>query len=358
MGRLSKKLKILYAVLDWGIGHATRSLPVLRELVRGHEVTVMSSGRSLELIKKELPDIEFIDFPDYSVRYSKEGRNLILYMMLQMPKFLCRIRKEHIFTEKLVSELRFDRIISDNRYGVYSKNVRSYFITHQIRFKLPGLMSKLEVFSEMFNRMCFRNFANVFIPDEKYSPNLSGDLSHRSGISEDPKIIFTGILSDIERVEYEIISDYLFIISGPEPQRTIFEKKIFEQAASLNGKKIIVRGVTESDEIMNENGTEIYSSVKREKLAAMIRGARIIISRSGYSSVMEFVSCGKKALLVPTPGQTEQEYLADHYKKMKYFNYVDQNKMELRRDLEDVKGFEAPRLGANKISGMINVIVS
>lgn len=355
---MRKRRKILYAVLNWGIGHATRSLPIIRELIKEHDVTVLSTGRSLQLLKSELPHIDFIDQSDYSVKYTKRGGALLFSLFFQIPKILFRLREEHKFTEELIIRHKFDRIISDNRYGVYSESVPSYFITHQIRFKLPGGLKFFEPLSEWFNRSYFRNYRRVFIPDEKAEVNLSGSLSHGLKFVSNPKIIYAGILADIDGDEQEIQSDYLFVISGPEPQRTIFEKKIIEQSKQLEGNKIIVRGVTESDEMYSDGSTKIYSSVKRDKLTAMIRGAETIISRPGYSTVMELVCYRKKALFIPTPGQTEQEYLARYYKSKGYFSYISQSEMELSRDLADLKDSVVPDFVPNKISGIINEIVS
>jgi UDP:flavonoid glycosyltransferase YjiC (YdhE family) len=355
---LAKKRKILYAVLNWGIGHASRSLPVLRELMKNNEVTVMSTGRSLELLRSELPSLEFIDNRDYSISYTAKGWSLFLSLLAQIPKILFRLKEEHKFTEKLVMERGFDRIISDNRYGIYSKSVPSYFITHQIRFKLPGRLSVFEVFSELFNKWYFRKYRKIFVPDEIGDPNLSGDLSHGAAFIANPKISYIGILADLNGDEAEIHSDLLFIISGPEPQRTIFEKKVLEQSKELPGRKIIVRGVTESLEMTAVGGTEIYSSVKRSTLNAMIRGAKTVICRPGYSSVMELISYGKKALFIPTPGQTEQEYLALFYKEKGYFNFVSQENMELKRDVSDLIDYDRPDIVPNKISGMLDEILS
>ncbi|MFO7810025.1 MAG: glycosyltransferase family protein [Candidatus Delongbacteria bacterium] len=353
-----KRRKILYAVLNWGIGHATRSLPLLRGLGKDHDITVMSTGRSLELLRSELPDIRFIDHPDYSVKYTKKGGSLLLSLFFQIPKILLKLKEEHRFTEKLVEEQKFDRIISDNRYGIYSKKIPSYFLTHQIRFKLSEKLRYLEIFSEYFNKLYFRNYRKVFIPDEKEDINLSGDLSHRRSFVENPKISYIGLLADLNCKKPDIYSDILFIISGPEPQRSIFEDKILSQSPLLQGKKIIVRGVTEKYEKRVTGDSEIYSCVNRDKLSAMIRGAKLIVSRPGYSTVMEVASYGKRALFVPTPGQTEQEYLARYYVEKGYFSFVGQESMELVKDISKIKEQFLPEFFPNNISGVINEIVS
>ena len=356
---MAKKRKILYAVLDWGLGHATRSLPIIRELAKNNDVTVLSTGRSLNLIKNELPGLKFIDHTDYSVKYTKKGWVLIFSLALQLPKILLKLKEEHSFAEKLVEEQKFDRIISDNRYGIYSNNIPSYFITHQLKFKLPKGFEKLEFFSEFFNKRYFRRYRKVFIPDSGSDQNLSGSLSHDLKSIKSIKLTYTGILADIDSSKEEIKSDFLIIISGPEPQRTLFEKKAIEQASELKGKTIIVCGKPESSEIRKVGSIEIYGHASRKELSAMVRGTELIISRPGYSSVMEIVSLNKKALFIPTPGQTEQEYLADYYKGKQYFYSVSQDKMDLKNDIrEAVKMSCNIMIEPNNIGGLINEVLS
>ncbi len=355
---MPEKRNILYAVLDWGIGHATRSLPIIRKLAEDHNITVMSTGRSLNLLRSELPETEMIDHPDYSVRYTRKKWTMLPSLAMQLPRILLRIGEEHRYTERLVQEKKFDRIISDNRYGVYSEKVPSFLITHQLRFKLPGLLSPAEKLSEYFCRKKFRHFKRIFVPDEAQNPCLSGSLSHTRYAGKDPRIIYCGILADLKNDVEDIPSDLLFIISGPEPQRTIFENRILEQAENLDGTMIVVRGVTESREESVRGGMKIYSSVERDKLSAMIRGAKAVVSRPGYSTVMELTALRKKALFIPTPGQTEQEYLAEYYRSMNYFPSVPQHKMELFSDTALINSSEPPVLIPNRIGEIIDEIVS
>jgi len=154
-----------------------------------------------------------------------------------------------------------------------------------------------------------------------------------------------------------IMSDYLFIISGPEPQRTIFENKVLEQTKHLEGKIIIVRGMTESRSVTETGNRTVYSSIERDKLSAMIKGAEVIISRPGYSSVMEFSALGKKALFVPTPGQTEQEYLAGYYKDNRYFNYVDQSRMNITEDIKNIFDVCYPEITPNRTEKITDEIL-
>jgi len=356
-GILGKKRKILYAVLNWGLGHATRSLPVIRRLAFNNDVTILSTGRSLEFLKAELPDLEFIDHEDYSVRYTKSGFSMIPYMAFQLPKIFLRLKEEQKYTEMLVEKYKFDRIVSDNRYGIYSESIPSFFITHQLRFKLPGQLSIFERFSEYFNKFYFRSYRKIFIPDAEKPPCLSGVLSHDLASIQRTKLVYTGILADLDFEIEPVQSDYLIIVSGPEPQRSIFEEKVRAQSKLLKGKIIIVCGRTEERKVGSEDGVTVYSHASRRELFAMMKGTKTVISRPGYSSVMEIVSMNKKALFIPTPGQTEQEYLADYFREKGYFHSVTQEKMDLATDVIQAENTVCSLdMIPNDISGMINEI--
>ena len=326
------KKKILFTVLNWGLGHATRSLPIIRELIKENEVIIVSTGRSFLLLKSEFPGLEIIDYPDYSIKYSKSDKYLLLSLTFQLPKILIRLFREHTFAKEIVREKKIDIIISDNRYGMYCKKIPSYLITHQLRFKMPKSLKKFEVLTEYFNKYYFKKYKKIFIPDYEGIPNFSGELSHDLRKIDKKKLRYIGLLSDTMDTK-EIFSDYLVIISGPEPQRTNFEKLVREQIIDIEGKKIVILGKTESNDTELGNGLDIYSHLPRKDISKMINGAKLIISRPGYSTVMEITGAGKKALFIPTPGQTEQEYLAEYYEEKGLFHYVTQNEMNLKQDI-------------------------
>jgi predicted glycosyltransferase len=384
----SKKseINILYAVLNWGLGHATRSIPLIRALNNYEDanlkfnLTIVSTGRALNLLRSEFPELTIIDLPDYNIKYSQKGRNLIFYVALQLPRIIYNMFLENRETNKLVVNKNIDIIISDNRYGVFSlkKNVNNYFITHQLRFKLPKHLSFLEIFGELFNRFIFRFYDKVFVMDNKDKPNISGELSHRNNLLHLDKIKFIGLFSDtIKKSHAQINSSfvesknntllnmqllkflfpkysagmetsnknntlsYLVIISGVEPQRSIFEEKVLSQINKLDGKKIIILGLTEIENPLskksnyyNEHEVLIFNNLPRETISDLINLTDFIVCRSGYSTIMDLVYLKKKALLIPTPGQTEQEYLADYYKRENLFYSVSQDSLDLERDIE------------------------
>lgn len=347
------KKKILFAVLNWGLGHATRSLPIIRELTKKDEVIIVSTGRSFLLLKSEFPELEIIDYPDYSIKYSNSDKYLFLSLAFQIPKILLALHKEHLFAKKMINEKKIDIIISDNRYGMYCRKIPSFFITHQLRFSMPKSLKIFEGLTEYFNKFYFKRYKKIFIPDNEKEPNFSGKLSHNTRKINKGKLRYIGLLSDTKGSE-SIISDYLVLISGPEPQRTKFEKLVREQISVVEGKKIVILGKTEIEETESENDLDIYSHLSREEISKMINGAGLIISRPGYSTVMEVTAAGKRALFIPTPGQTEQEYLAEYYKEKGLFHYVTQREMDLKIDIP--KALEFSEIKKQKVNDIGNIL--
>mgnify|MGYP005838802461 CR=1 FL=1 len=331
-----KNKRILFAVLNWGLGHATRSIPLIKALSRDNDVILASTGRSLHLLRQEFPDLQFVDFPDYGSHYSKFGFLLIPYLGLQIPVILWRLYKERRRTAILVDMLKLDMIFSDSRFGVYSSKVPSYFMTHQLRFPLPWYLRWMSPASEWYNAFVFHQFTKVFVIDVKEEPNLSKDLSHKGKIAQHEKLVYTGALSSIEPQDRDEDIDLLVSISGPESARTVFENLALRQIESVPGKKVVILGKP-GESVHKKNGAdlEIYNHVNRDQMATFMNRAKTIVCRSGYSTVMELVALNKQAVLVPTPGQTEQEYLAKYYQKSKLFPVVRQQDLDLNQAVSD-----------------------
>ncbi|RMF60740.1 MAG: hypothetical protein D6748_03400 [Calditrichaeota bacterium] len=327
--------RVFYAVLNMGLGHASRSLSIIQEFLRrGWEVLIGSNGRALEFLKKEFPGIPYVVTPGYDLKYS-ESSHQVLTLSLQIPHFLKKIFEEQQFCQQVVREYEPSLIVSDHCYGMYHHQVPSYFLSHQIYFALPRGLSYFSAIPSQFNFYFHRKYRKVLIPD--YADGKGGVLS--GALSRVPKkssrYAYIGLLSSISRKDAPDEIDILVSISGPEPQRSIFEQKILSQISSLNGKIIVTLGKSEIDkrETVGENIT-IYSHLPRRMMGEVYNRARFIISRSGYSTLMELAELGKPALLVPTPGQTEQEYLARWVWERQWFYSVSQQKLNLERDLE------------------------
>lgn len=345
-----KNKTVIYAIIDWGLGHVTRSTPIIRRLINdGNRVILVSHGKALSMLKEEFPECVHRDVKDIQIAYPKFGFMFVFKMVSQVPKMLLGWRHERRKVKVLEKEFDPDLIITEMRLGFWSKKTPSILITHQLRFHLPKHLAIFMIFGEWFNRIVFRHYNYVFVPDAKDEPNLSGDLSHNSRISRHPKVRHIGCLSsivpDANPPEKDI--DVLISISGPEPQRTQFEKKVLGQLDNISGTGVVTLGkpATENNIIKKTDNVTVYAHLNRKEMNSMMQRAKHIVCRSGYSSVMELLALQKSALFVPTPGQTEQEYLAKYYEKEGLFSYCTQDKL----DLKDIRINNSRRIAKDHI---------
>lgn len=328
-------MKVLFAVCSWGLGHATRDIPLIQGILKSkHDLTIVGRGRSLELLKNELKDrCQYVIIPDYSPVYSKKDFSVTRFLGY-FPVYIDEIVKEHIKVKKLIQAEKYERIISDSRFGVYDGKIPSYFIFHQLRFIAPARVKLFEMATEKFNYSFFRKkFSMFLIPDDKKDP-LSGDLSHDLRYFKNNQVEYLGIFSDLKKTEVEQDIDYFISLSGPEPQRTILEKIVLKQALSLKGKVVIALGKPEDQRKRILNHLDVFGYLGRKKQEEIMNRAKLVITRSGYTTLMELAALNKKALLIPTPGQTEQVYLADYHRKKGNFYSVSQSELNLSRDVE------------------------
>lgn len=355
-------MKIIYGVCSWGLGHATRSLPVIRKLVdEDNEVTIISSGRSLDLLKKELGDnIEYIDIPDYPMLLSENARQFMAKSVIYWPMFIRRMHSGLNQLTRMLKTRKCDLIISDARYDIYSKKIPSYFISHQIRIMNPLRIKMLESGSEIFNLFFFKRFVAVIVPDYK-EDDLSGDLSHNLRRLDEDKIYYVGVLSDFKKKNTKKDIDYLISISGPEPQRTLLEKKLISQIDQLRGNIVVTLGKTEKKDKFNNKNITTYSFLTKEKREDLLNRAKLVVSRSGYSTILDLAVIGTKALMTPTPGQIEQEYLAEYHNKKGTFYSVNQKYISLKRDVEIAKkttGFTSKCDVTKTVENIMSIITS
>lgn len=339
--------KIAIAPLDWGLGHATRCIPIIKYLLEKKiEVIVICTGRSLLLLKKEFPGLVFIDLPAYNIYYQKKG-SFIFKIATQLNKVFGGIKKEHNALKKISDEHHIDIIISDNRYGIYNKKIKSILISHQMMVKIPGF-SFIGYFVHIWLMLQHNHFDEVWIPDVASEPNIAGDLSHRYKLKTNTK--FIGILTRFEKPASipQINNDVLIILSGPEPQRSIFEELLLTQIKKMHAegeklKFIIVRGTSEinTDENYAEN-MRVISHATANELYSLLLQSEIILSRGGYSTLMDICGLHKKCIFVPTPGQTEQEYLVEQLHQKNLVYAAAQKDFNLKTALAEVnktKGF-------------------
>lgn len=310
-------MKILICPLNWGLGHATRCIPVIKQLIQeGHEVVIAADGYPLHLLRETFSEIRFIESTSYKIRYSA-GKSQLTAMFKSIPKILIGTIKEHYWLKQLNKQEQFDQIISDNRFGLWNKNIHSIYITHQLMIKMPLVLKFMEPLVWLGHRFFIHRYNECWVPDDAGENNLSGDLSHRYTLPRNVR--FIGPLSRFSALNTRTTNlksyDTVILISGPEPQRTLFEKQMIERFSPSTKEVLIVQGLP--GQITTQ---AVSDSLKRiphlttEVMAFYLLQAKIIICRSGYSTIMDLVALGclDKAILIPTPGQTEQEYLA-HY---------------------------------------------
>lgn len=312
-------MKILICPLNWGLGHATRCIPIIRKLMNeGHGLVIAADGFPLELLKQQFPSLRFIELPSYRIRYSS-GKSQVFAMLRNVPTIAFGVFKEHRWLRKLLKTEHFDQIISDNRFGLWNKKLNSVYITHQLMIKMPVTLKFLEPIAWYLHRAFVLKYNECRIPDDEGEDNLSGDLSHLYPFP--PNYKFVGILSRFQGMEnipantdFEVVA----IVSGIEPQRTIFEEQIVERFKNSDQKVLILRGKPQENTETEERGNiKLVSHLEDKALAAALKGADKIICRSGYSSIMDLktLNCLDKAELSATPGQTEQEYLYSIHRK-------------------------------------------
>ncbi|MBK5285436.1 MAG: glycosyltransferase, partial [Bacteroidia bacterium] len=310
---MKRRKKILIAPLDWGLGHAARCIPIIKILQeKGAEVIIAADGRAAQLLKEEFPELKHISLRGYGIRYSKTF-GMTLMIALQIPKIIFAIVREHFALKRIIGEYKLDVVISDNRYGLWNKKINSVFITHQLMVKSPRGLTFLEPLIHQIILFFVKKYSECWIPDSADEKNLSGDLAHEYPLPRNAK--FIGWLSRFSSEKIIAIPkkyDLLVLLSGTEPQRGVLEKILTEQIQKTNNTTFIVRGVTEDQkQFSRQNNLTIVSHLNSKELLQAIHESEIIISRPGYSTLMDLAATGKKAILIPTPGQTEQEYLAE-----------------------------------------------
>lgn len=354
-------MKILVAVLDWGLGHASRSTVVVRALLeQQHEVVLGGSGDSLQLLQKEFPHLLSVTLPAYNPQYPAVG-SMVWKMLQQLPHFMKTIRNEHQVVHQHVQQLNIDCIISDNRYGCFHEKVKSIFITHQSNILMPKRFGWLSPAVRFVNERLMNHFDCCWIPDYPEGDSLAGVLVE-FGNANKSRVKYIGALSrfSLSNNQSEKQFDLVCILSGPEPQRSIFEKLVTDALHDFTGKAMIVRGLfSDSDHEPLRTTHVVMNNMTGTMLQDVISKSEIVLARCGYSTVMDLYCMGAKAILVPTPGQTEQEYLAERLSKMRYIVTQTQNNFNLPLALEQSKkiiGFSAKQVDRSFLSRAISTL--
>ena len=355
---LTEKKTVIVAPLNWGLGHATRCIPIIQALEQaGATVILASDGGALDLLRREFPHLRSLELPAYNIQYP--FRSMVISMFFQGHKILRGCILEYFYLKKLLKTEKIDVVISDNRFGFFNRRVKSIFMTHQVQILIP--IRFLQPFVNAVNHFFIRRFDALWIPDVPENPNLAGDLAHGFFVEKLAKILtikYLGTLSRMKYFETEIKYHAIIVLSGPEPQRTLLEEKILIQLDKLidsnnsflekNGNGTpqyfdqfcLVRGVSDRkldvQNIKNADKIEIHNVLIGKELNQKIMESDAVICRSGYSSLMDLVALQKRAILIPTIGQTEQEYLAAELAHQNRFICQQQDALDLKHALSEL----------------------
>jgi len=313
---------ILVAPLNWGLGHSTRCIPIIRELEKnGFTPIIASDGTALALLKKEFPHLTALELPSYQIEYAKKGENFKWKLIKNSPKTINAILSEKQLIKKWIAAYDLKGIISDNRLGVYSKKVRSVFMTHQ----LTVLSGKTTWISSKLHQFFINKFDECWVPDVNEIPNLTGKLGHLK--DSNLNIRYIGILSRLEKKILEVKYDIMILLSGPEPQRTILEERLIDEIHNTKENIVFIKGKVEKEQKKEQVGNvTFYNFMQSEELEKTFNESEMVLCRSGYTTVMDLCKLEKKAFFIPTPGQFEQEYLAKKYKREGLVPYSKQDK--------------------------------
>ncbi len=335
---------IIVSPLNWGLGHASRCIPLVRTLRESDfDVILAGDGGSLALLSSEFPELPTYDLPTYDIKYSRGSKGFQMNLLLQGRKVLKAVRCEEQVIGKILQQEKVCGIISDNRFGVRSPEVPSVYLTHQLSVK-AGWMTPL---ATHLHRRLISKFDRCWVCDHAGPDSLAGELSSKAGNLEN--VSWIGPLSRFsagDEVNKDV--DVAVILSGPEPSRSIFEQKVREELTGTNYKVVLVRGlIGDSPEERKERNFTIYDFLLASELEMLIKKSRLVICRSGYSSIMDLAAIGARALLVPTPGQAEQEYLGRFHAKKGLCHVVSEESFGLE---EIQKGMEYPGFETKKTS--------
>ena len=335
----SLKSNILIAPLDWGLGHATRIIPIIKTLLEQDAGVILAGeGKTRILLEKEFPQLPFIQLEGYNVTYSDNKWSLPFVLASQIPKIISAIQNEQEWLYETVEKYNIGGIISDNRYGLYHHEIPCIFITHQLLIK-TGWGSLSDLLLQEQNYGYINRYTECWVPDHLNLPGFAGELSHPKNLPEIP-LKYIGPLSRFTQVSLQNEKHILIILSGPEPQRTKLEEILIAQLQDHKGPVVLIRGLPGNDSKIDvPENVSVFNHLPAHMLLEKLNEASFVISRCGYSTIMDLAVLKKKSILIPTPGQTEQEYLAVELMKNNFAFCIGQEKFRLKNVLELAQSF-------------------
>jgi predicted glycosyltransferase len=320
MNESRKSVRVLVAPLDWGLGHATRCIPIIGQLLEnGCDVVIAADGGAARLLAREFPQLEIKKLEGYRIRYGKS--HLFLNIFLQLPRIFTAISYERKWLSNLLTGEKFDIVISDNRPGLYNRKALCIYITHQLRIQ-SGISSWVDDQLQKLHTRYMKKFNKVWVPDAAGSDNLAGKLSHP--YEQIIPVDYLGLISRLTNTNAVPKKyDVLCLLSGPEPQRTLLEAECIKELKNFTGTALLVRGLPgENKTVQMASNVTVEQHLNASDLQTAMAQTELVICRSGYTTLMDLIRLQKKAVLIPTPGQTEQEYLAAYMHACNYFPFL------------------------------------
>jgi len=296
-------LRILLSPLNWGLGHVSRTVPIIQLLLaQNNEVIICCDENQEQYYRTYFPDLWYVPHQGYPFYFQGKGNWTldILRNYVSLKHYLSEEKKK---VEDLVEKFNSDLVISDQRFGFVSKKVRSIVISHQLNLPVPNW----NIVAKFINKRLLSKFDEVWIPDtteQKYSGVLSNGR-HKGKY-------FIGTKSRFEKVEKNAVKtyEYLGIVSGPSPYNQQLLDLLMKKLAASNHKYAIIVPNALYQENKNSNYIALIPSPEHEEFVRLIKESKTVISRSGYSTIMDLIQTGNDGILIPTPGQAEQLYLA------------------------------------------------
>jgi len=323
-----RRLNILICPLEWGLGHAGRMIPLARKLQERQNNLFIGTGKEHQsFFRNELSGITYIDFQGFKTDYSRFLPQYIA-LLLKMPLLFYHTIAEHFKLKKIIKDYKIDIVISDNRMGLWNRRIKCVYVTHLPVVPFPEKLVYLEWIGILFHRYFIRKYTFCFIPDLPGETNLTGRLTHNLKLPGNTR--FIGILSRFSSgVTFtENKSGFVhntIILSGPEPQRSILRQRLVRILNDSDRPTVILEGKPGRNDGPVRTGSIISCNhLPPDKMQNIITGSEVVITRSGYTTIMELISLNCSALLIPTPGQTEQEYLAKYLSLKGWFTTMTQ----------------------------------
>ena len=353
----SHSLNMLVAPLDWGLGHAARCVPLVQALLdHGCRVVLAAEGPQAQLLAEAFPDLEILPLPGYRITYSRRG--VWWKILWQLPKLQLSIRREHRWLEQLLRQRSFDAVISDNRYGFWSRRCASVILTHQLQPALPRGMSWLQGLARRTFYRLLQPFDACWVPDvADAAQGLSGQLGHPRPMPSLP-VQYLGWLTRFRPASPSSPARWhlLVVLSGPEPQRSLLEARVLAQLPAVERPVLLVRGLPgETEALRLPAPHQAVNHLPGPAMQQEMQAAEFVLCRGGYSTLMDAFTLGKKCLLVPTLGQTEQEYLAQKLQEQGAALCFQQRELQLKEVLERAAAhhFRLPAVPAETMSAFV-----